>query len=142
MAMKSRVLTVTKKAKMKTLADKISARMDCYKPVDIIPPAYSCDRERVVVIVLTAAKTMPDDFRRFVQNLSREKTQNLAFVADGTPALMAPIMYFAKTAGSNVIDNVLYVDGGSALPFLGAKVKPEEEKAAMEWCDSILEIIK
>ncbi len=142
MAMKIRVLTVTKKAKMKTLAEKISTKIDCYKAVDIIPPAYTCDRERMVIVVLTAAKIMSDDFRRFIQDMSREKIQNIAFIADGTPELMAPILQSAKQTDTNVLDDVLYIDGGSTLPFFGGKLKPEEEAEAMEWCDKILENIK
>lgn len=142
MAMKIRVLTVTKKAKMKDLADKISQKADCYKPVDIIPPAYTCDRERLVIVVLTAAKIMSDDFRRFIQDLSREKIQNIAFIVDGTKEAMAPILDSVRTSDTNLIDNILYIDGGSSLPFFGGKLKPEEEEAALTWCEQIVETLK
>ncbi len=142
MAMKSRVLTVTKKAKLKTLAEKLSTKIDCHRAVDIIPPAYTCDRERLVIIVVTLAKNMPDDVRRFIQDLSRDKAQNVAFIADGAPELMAPIMEIVKAAGTNAIDDVLYVNGGSALPFFGAKLSSEEETAAFAWCDKILAELK
>ncbi len=140
--MKIRVLTVTKKAKMKDLADKVSRKADCYKPVDIIPPAYTCDRERLVIVVLTAAKMMSDDFRRFIQDLSREKIQNVAFIADGTEDTMAPILESVKMSDTNLIDDVLYIDGGSSLPFFGGKLKPEEEQAAYAWCEKIVENLK
>ena len=142
MAMKIRVLTVTKKAKMKDLADKISKKADCYKPVDIIPPAYTCDRERLVIVVLTAAKMMSDDFRRFIQDLSREKIQNIAFIADGSEETMAPILDSVKQSDTNLIEPVLYIDGGSSLPFFGAKLKPEEEQEALAWCEKIVENLK
>ena len=142
MAMKIRVLTVTKKAKMKVLADKISAKANCYKPVDIIPPAYTCDRERMVIVVLTAAKMMSDDFRRFIQDLSREKIQNIAFIADGTAETMAPILDSVKKSDTNLIDDVLYIEGGSSLPFFGAKLQPEEEEKAYAWCEKIIENLK
>ena len=142
MAMKIRVLTVTKKAKMKELADKISKKADCYKPVDIIPPAYTCDRERLVIVVLTVAKLMSDDFRRFIQDVSREKIQNIAFIADGTQETMAPILEAVKKSDTNLIEDVLYIDGGSSLPFFGAKLKPEEEEAAFAWCEKIVENLK
>ena len=142
MAMKIRVLTVTKKAKMKDLADKISKKADCYKPVDIIPPAYTCDRERLVIVVLTVAKLMSDDFRRFIQDVSREKIQNIAFIADGTQEAMAPILEAVKKSDTNLIEDVLYIDGGSSLPFFGAKMKPEEEEAAFAWCEKIVENLK
>ena len=142
MALKIRVLTVTKKAKMKDLADKISKKADCYKPVDIIPPAYTCDRERLVIVVLTVAKLMSDDFRRFIQDVSREKIQNIAFIADGTQEAMAPILEAVKKSDTNLIEDVLYIDGGSSLPFFGAKLKPEEEEAAFAWCEKIVENLK
>ena len=116
--MKIRVLTVTKKAKMKDLADKISKKADCYKPVDIIPPAYTCDRERLVIVVLTVAKTMSDDFRRFIQDVSREKIQNIAFIADGPEDVMKPILESVKKSDTNLIGDVLYVDGG-ILAYIG-----------------------
>ena len=142
MAIKIRVLTVTKKEKMKELADKISKKADCYKPVDIIPPAYTCDRERLVIVVLTAAKTMSDDFRRFIQDVSREKIQNIAFIVDGAQDAIAPILETVRKSDTNLIDNVLYIDGGSSLPFFGAKLKPEEEAEALAWCEKIVENLK
>lgn len=137
MAMKIRVLTVTKKSKLKNLAEKISTKAECYKAVDIIPPAYTCDRERLVIVVLTAAKNMSDDFRRFIQDLSRDKVQNIAFVADGSKELMKPILDLVRNSTTNLIEDVLYIDGGSPLPFFGGKLKPEEEAGAMAWCKKI-----
>ena len=142
MAMKIRVLTVTKKAKMKSLAEKISTKIDCYKPVDIIPPAYTCDRERMVIIVLTTANIHSDDFRRFIQDLSRDKIQNIAFIVDGSADAMSTVLDSVRNSTTNLIEDVLYVEGGSSLPFFGGKLKADEEAAAYAWCDKVLENLK
>ena len=50
---------------------------------DVIPPAYSCDRERLVVLCVSTGKTS-DAFRRFCQELSKDKAQNVALIVDGS----------------------------------------------------------
>ena len=63
--MKMRALVVGGKGKLKTIGEML-AKNGTYA-ADIIPPAYSCDRERLVVIIATLKSSMPDSFRRFCQ---------------------------------------------------------------------------
>ncbi len=135
--MKLRVLTATSKGKLLTIAEALSKKGGADYAVDVIPPAYSCDRERLVIIVASAAAKMPNAFQIFCKDLSRSRAQHVALVIDGTPENAAPIAEWIKNAGAHVCDEILYVKGG--LPFKFLRGLPEEEKAAAEaWLDRIL----
>jgi len=134
--MKMRVLYATGKKKLINIADMITngyatEKINC---MDKIPPAYSCDKARLVVILATVGKDAPDYLVRFCKELDKSKTANVAFIIDG-PAEGAKILVDAvKSAGTNVIDEILYIKGG--LPFLGG-VKDEEKAAVTAWMDKL-----
>ena len=139
--MKMRVLTSTSKGKLLVLADRVAAKAESTYKVDSIPPDYSLDRERLLVIVATVKSSMSDSFRRFCTDLSKERAANVALIADGLPEDVAKLKEIIKEAGTNFIDDVLIITGG--LPFKFAKkVTPDEEKAVDEWTDRILATIK
>ena len=140
--MRMRVLTYTKKGKLLAIADEVTKLIEADKATDIIPAAYPCDGERLVVIVATANAKMPDTFGRFVRSLKKTLAANIAFIIDGTPEDAAGIIEMAKTNDSNVMDNnVLYMAGG--LPFKFAKkVTPEEMATVKEWVASIRSSLK
>ena len=94
-------------------------------------PAYPCDGERLIVIVVTAKANMPDSFCRFMRSLKKTVTANVAFIIDGTPENAAPIIEMAKSQNSNVMeDKILYFDGG--LPFKFLKKVSSDEMAIVE----------
>ena len=129
--MRMRVLTQTNKGKLLTIADKITQLIEADKATDVIMPAYPCDGERLIVIVVTAKATMPDSFCRFMRSLKKTVTANVAFIIDGTPENAAPIIEMAKSQNSNVMeDKILYFDGG--LPFKFMKKVSAEEMAIVE----------
>lgn len=129
--MRMRVLTHTNKGKLLSIADQITRLIEADKATDVIPSAYPCDGERLVVIVASAKASMPEAFCRFVRSLKRGLTANVAFVIDGTPENAARIVEMAKTNDSHVIeDNILYVNG--SLPFKFIKKVTDEEKASVE----------
>ena len=139
--MKMRVLTSTKKGKLLVLADRVAAKAESTYKVDSIPPDYSLDRERLLVIVATVKSSLSDSFRRFCTDLSKDRAANVALIADGLPEDVAKLKEIIKEAGTNFIDDVLTITGG--LPFKFAKkVTPEEEKAVDEWTDRILATVK
>ena len=135
--MRMRVLTKTNKGKLLAIANEVTKLIEADKATDVIPPAYPCDGERLVVLVVSAKNSMPDDFGRFARSLKKSITANVAFIIDGTPDNAAKIVEMAKTNDSNVIDdNILYINGG--LPFKFLRGVPEEDKAAAEaWLDRI-----
>ena len=139
--MKMRVLTSTKKGKLLVLADQVAKKAESTYEVDSIPPDYSLDRERLLVIVATVGSSLSDSFRRFCSDLSKERAANVALIADGLPENVQQLVSIIKEAGTNFIDDILTISCG--LPFKFAKkVTPEEVKAVDEWTDRILATLK
>ena len=136
--MRMRVLTHTSKGKLLTIADQVTKLISADKPTDTIMPAYPCDGERLIVIVATAKKSMPDAFCRFARSIKRSVSANVAFIIDGSEEYAKEIIEMVKTNNSNVLENdVLYITGG--LPFKFAKKVTSEETATVEaWVKNIL----
>lgn len=135
--MRMRVLTKTNKGKLLTIADEVTKLIEADKTTDVIPSAYPCDGERLVVIVATAKPEMPEDFCRFVRSLKKSMTANVAFIIDGTPENAAKIVEMAKTGNSKVFeDKILYIEGGLPFKFL-SKVTPEEMETVRAWVADI-----
>ena len=137
-----RVLTATNKGKLMSLAAKVAEKAESSYKADIIPPAYPCERERLIVIVVTAKASMPETFTRFCSSrISREMATNVALIVDGKPEYASQIMQTLKGTGVNVIEDVLYINGG--LPFKFAKkYTPEEEASVIEWTERVLTQLK
>ena len=135
--MRNRVLTKTNKGKLLAIADQVTKLIEADKATDVIPSAYPCDGERLVVIVASAKPNMPENFCRFVRSLKKSVTANVAFIIDGTPENAAKIVEMAKTNNSNVMeDKILYLNGGLPFKFLRS-VSAEETKQVEEWVKDI-----
>lgn len=135
--MRMRVLTKTNKGKLLAIADEVTKLIEADKATDVIPSAYPCDGERLIVIVATAKPNMPEDFCRFVRSLKRAMTANVAFIIDGTPENAAAIVEMAKTGNSKVFeDNILFIEGGLPFKFL-SKVSAEEMEKVRAWVADI-----
>ena len=140
--MRMRVLTLTNKGKLLTIAEEVSKLIEADKDADSIPSAYNCDGERLVVLVVSAKPNMPESFCRFVRSLKRSMTANVAFIIDGTEENAAKIVEMAKTGNSNVMeDKVLYINGGLPFKFM-KKVTPEEMATVKAWVEDILASLK
>ena len=135
--MRMRVLTQTSKGKLLAIADEVTKLIQADKATDIIMPAYPCDGERLIVIVASAKASMPDSFCRFMRSLKKSVTANIAFIIDGTPENAAKIVEMAKTNNSNVIEDILYINGGIPLKFL-RKVSAEEMDTVKAWVEKTL----
>ena len=134
MAIKMRVLHATGKKKMINIANFIKQKYELSQnSVDCVPPAYSCDKERIVVLAIAGKNDVEDALRRFCIELTKERTANVALMVDGTETYANNVKEILKSAGTNVIDDVLYIKCG--LPFL-ANVKPEEQAAVVDWLDN------
>ena len=119
--MKMRVLTATNKGKLLSIANSLAKKNDCR--IDTIPPAYSCEREKLVIMVISATASMPNAFDLFCKSLNK---QNAYKVVD-----------MINNAGGNVMDDILYVDGGLPFKFL-KKVSDEDMAKVNEWSDRIV----
>ena len=139
--MRMRVLTRTNKGKLLAIADRVTKLIEADKATDTIPAAYPCDGERLVVIVATAQKSMPEAFSRFVNSLKKSLAANIAFIIDGTPENAAKIVEMARNNDANVIDNILYIEGGLPFKFM-RKVTDEEYAKVDAWVKEIRSAMK
>ncbi len=144
MALKMRFLYYSGKAKMKGYAEAIKAEFELaqnFNAIDIIPPAYSCENERLVILAVSG-KGEPDDMlRRFCSELNKKKAQNVALLVDGDEKLGNRLLETLRETGTNVLDNVKYVKLGG-LPFFGGKVTDEEKASLLEWAHAIVDSIQ
>ena len=145
MALKMRFLYYSGKAKMKTIAEIVKTEFDLsqnHNAIDIIPPAYSCENERLVILAVSG-KGEPDDIlRRFCFELDKKKAQNVALFVDGDEKLANSLLEVLKQTGTNVIENVKYVKF-SGLPFFGGSKVTDEEKAdIVAWVKETIENLK
>ena len=141
MAIKMRVLCATGKKKLRNIANEIKVKKElAFNAVDYkMPPSYPCDKERIVVLVVTASGKISDTLRLFCAELNKTRAQNVALMIDGDEKAANLIKDTLKEAGTNVIDEVLYVKGG--LPFMGS-VKPAEKEEVMAWIERVIANLK
>jgi hypothetical protein len=140
MAIKMRYLHKAKNPKIVRLGEQFVNKYglaDNKNAFDIIPPAYSCDKERLVILALTLKKDIDDVVRRFCAELDKKKAANVALVVDGTPEAAAKIVTVLKEAGTNVVENIFYVQSAGFLN-LKSSVSAEEVSAFFDWTEEIL----
>ncbi len=134
MAIKMRVLYATGKKKVINIANFIKQKYELTQnSVDKVPPAYSCDKERIVVLAVSGKNDVEDALRRFCIELTKDRAANVALLVDGTETYANNVKEILKTAGTNVLEDVMYIKCG--LPFL-ASVKPEEQTAIVDWINN------
>ncbi len=140
MAIKMRILYDTGKKKLKNIANEIKAHYELgVNAVDCIPPAYSCDKERVVILILSAKGDLKDSVRLFCGELNKSRAQNVALIVDGDKAAANRAKEIIGEAGNRVYEEVLYVKGG--MPLFSS-VKPEELKEVFDWVDRVVANLK
>ena len=141
MALKMRFLYYSKKAKMKEMAELVKAEFDLaqnHNAIDIIPPAYSCENERLVILAVSGKGDPEDLVRRFCSELNKKKAQNIALLVDGDEKLANKLIEALEVAGSNINRDILYVKLGG-LPFFGGKLTEDEKKTLLDWTHKVVE---
>ncbi len=133
--MKMRALVVSGKGKLKAIGD-LLAKNGTYQ-ADTVPPAYPCDRERLVVIIVSVKANMSDSFRRFCQELSKDKAQNVAIIADGAEKDAVMVADWIRGAGANVIDDILYFPV-SFFAGLSKNLSSEETAKINTWYEQVV----
>ena len=139
-----RFLYFSKKAQMKQLASAIKTEFGLTEnnnATDIIPPAYSCENERLVILGISGKGELDDMVRRFCGELNKKKAQNVAILIDGDEKLAQNTVEVLKAAGTNVIENTKIVKF-NGLPFIGGKLSDAELKEYLDWAHSIVDSIK
>lgn len=135
--MKMRVLYSSNKGKMISFASAVAESQNC--GIDIIPPAFSCDKERLVILGLSLKKEPDNAVRLFCRELTKQRTQYVAIFTDAaqdSPALKT-LKECLKEAGTTVIEDILYVDGGLPFKFM-KKITPEEKEKVINWTKSVM----
>ena len=144
MALKMRFLYFSGKAKMKAIAESVKVEFDLSQnanAIDVIPPAYSCENERLVVLAVSG-KGEPDDIlRRFCSELNKKKAQNVALLVDGDQKLADKLTAVLKETGTNFIDNTKFIKIGG-LPFIGGKLTDAEKSDILAWVHEIVDSIQ
>ncbi len=133
--MKSRVLYFSSNGKMKKLAAILGAKMGTKE--DVVPPAYSCDKEKVLFLGVSAKANMSDTFTRFCDGLNLTKAANVAVFAEGKPEAVKAIMDRIAAAGANVCQPAYECK----FKLFGG-ISAEDQKAIEAWCDSIVASIQ
>lgn len=143
MALKMRFLYYSGKAKMKAIAAAVQAEFELGQAnaIDIIPPAYSCENERLVILAISG-KGEPDDvLRRFCLELNKKKAQNVALLVDGDEKMANKVADAVKQTGTNYIDNIKYIKIGG-IPFLAGKLTDDEKADILKWVHDIVDNIQ
>ena len=131
MAIKMRVLCYPENnKKLRAMAEMIKAEYDLsVNSVDRIPPAYSCDKERLVILATQIKGNLPDNYRLFVRELTKVRAANVAIIYAGDEASVEKTKEQLRLAGTNVIENVHNVKVG----LFNTKVTEEEKSALLGW---------
>ena len=130
MAIKMRVLCYPEKKKLLAIGNMIKAEYELnVNSVDRIPPAYSCDKERLVILATNIKGSLPDDYRLFVRELTKARAYNVAIIAAGDDACVEKTKELIKEAGANVIEDVKKIKMG----LFDNKVSDTEKAEILEW---------
>ena len=137
MAIKMRVLCYPENnKKLRSIAEMIKAEYDLnVNSVDRIPPAYSCDKERLVILAIQIKGTLPDSYRLFVRELTKVRAANVAIMYAGDEGSVEKTKELLKEAGTNVIEDAKFVKVG----LFNNKVSEEEKADVLAWVKATVE---
>ena len=137
MAIKMRVLCYPENnKKLRAIGEMIKAEYDLnVNSVDRIPPAYSCDKERLVILATQIKGSLPDSYRLFVRELTKTRAANVAIIAAGDEACVEKTKELLREAGTNVIENVHNVKIG----LFNTKVSDEEKADILSWVKNCID---
>lgn len=132
MAIKMRILCYPEKKKLLAIGNMIKAEYELnVNAVDRIPPAYSCDKERLVILAINIKGNLPDDYRLFVRELTKARASNVAILTAGDDVAVEKTKDLLREAGTNVIDNVHKIKMG----LFDSKVSDEEKAQILSWVE-------
>ncbi len=138
MAIKMRVLYNSKKKGMAQFADAVKAKYEL--PINAtsgkFPPEYPCDKERIVVLAMTAKGDLPDDVRRFCAELNRTRAYNVALLIDGDQATADKIAAIVTEAGTNLVGTKVISLGGFLM--FGGALSDELKTELLAWVDDMV----
>lgn len=138
MAIKMRVLYDSKKKGVAQFASAISTKYEL--PVNAtsgkFPPEYPCDKERIVILALTAKGELSDSVRRFCAELNKTRAQNVALLVDGDQATADSVAEIIRSAGTNLV-GVKVISLGGFLMF-GGTLTADMEADLVKWVEDMV----
>ena len=138
MAIKMRVLYDSKKKGMaqfaKVIADKYELAINATSGK--FPPEYPCDKERIVILGLSAKGDLSDDVRRFCAELNKTRAYNVALLIDGDQATADKVAEIIKNAGTNLVGTKVISFGGF-LGF-GGSLSPDMQSELVAWVEEMV----
>ena len=131
-----RVIYSTTKKKVVTFATAISEAFKCQ--VDDVPPAFPCDKEKLVVIVMSMKDEPNDKLRRFCGELNKARALTTALRVEGdvNSKGVKIVKDILTEAGTNVIDDIYTIDGGG---FFSKKISLEERTNIVKWVEKVID---
>lgn len=142
MPIKMRVLYNSSKKGMAQFASAVKEKYEL--PVNAVsgkfPPEYPCDKERIVVLAISAKGEMPDDLRRFCGELNKSRAYNVALLVDGKEADAKKIGEIISAAGTNLVGTKVINLGG--FLFLGGALSDEMKAELLNWVDEMVAACK
>lgn len=137
---KMRVMCASSKGKIRTYATALGEAFHCL--VNDVPPAYACDKERLVIIVMSLKGDPSDKLRLFCSELNKTRAFNVALVVDNKEQTrgIKIIKDTLQAAGTNVIDDIYYLESPGF--FAGKKITLEERTAIVKWAEKIADQIQ
>lgn len=142
MAIKMRVLYNSGKKGMAQFANAVKEKYDL--PVNAVsgkfPPEYPCDKERIVILAISAKSEMPDDLRRFCGGLNKTQAQNVALLVDGKQADADKIAEAIRAAGTSLVGVKVITLGG--FLFIGGTLDDSQKAELLGWVDEMVAACK
>lgn len=142
MAIKMRVLYDSKKKGMAQFANVIKTKYEL--PINAtsgkFPPEYPCDKERIVILGLTAKGELSDDVRRFCMELNKTRAYNVALLIDGDQPTADKVAEMVANAGTNLV-GVKVINLGGFLMF-GGTLTDELKAELVTWVDEMVAACK
>lgn len=142
MAIKMRVLYNSSKKGMAQFATAVKEKYGL--PVNAVsgkfPPEYPCDKERIVILAISAKSEMPDDLRRFCSGLNKTQAQNVALLVDGKQADADAIADMIRGAGTNFVGMKVVALGG--FLFFGGALADDMKEELLKWVDDMVAACK
>jgi hypothetical protein len=131
-----RVVCASSKAKIRTYATALSEAFKCR--VEDVPPAYPCDKERLVIIVMSLRGDPSDKLRLFCTELNTTRAFNVALVVDNKEQTrgIKIVKDALRDAGTNVVDDIYYLQSPGI--FSGAKITLEERTEIVRWAEKVI----
>ncbi|NLK40003.1 MAG: hypothetical protein GX303_07190 [Clostridiales bacterium] len=133
--MKMRILT-SGKGKISKLGQMLADKHNCN--IDVIPPAFNCEKERLVLIGASLSDELDNALVLFAKGMSKQRAQNVGLFLTGSQKGGDKLVALLKEAGTNVIEDIYWVNSGSLLSIFKG-ISAEEKDAINAWSDKVIE---